>query len=168
MRSRTRSWYVQIDLTFIPTLKPVRRLPQDLLSICAVVSLALGFFQDFGTTRPDGDPPVDWVEGVAIIVAVLIVIGVGSINDWQKKKQFEALREERRTFHQSRPRWQKTTDSHTVCCRGRYRAPRAQRGYSLRWSVHLSSQCAMQRIECDRQVGRDQEAPVSGMYRTQE
>ena len=65
------------------------------MSICAVVSLALGFFQDFGTTRPDGDPPVDWVEGVAIIVAVLIVIGVGSINDWQKKKQFEALKEKR-------------------------------------------------------------------------
>ena len=39
--------------------------------------------------------PVDWVEGVAIIVAVLIVIGVGSINDWQKKKQFEALKEKR-------------------------------------------------------------------------
>jgi Ca2+-transporting ATPase len=68
-----------------------------LLSICAVVSLALGLFQDFGTTHPDGGPPVDWVEGVAIIVAVLIVVGVGSLNDWQKEKQFEALnkREER-------------------------------------------------------------------------
>jgi Ca2+-transporting ATPase len=65
------------------------------LSICAVVSLALGLFQDFGTTRPDGDPPVDWVEGVAIIVAVLIVVGVGSLNDWQKEKQFEGLNEKR-------------------------------------------------------------------------
>jgi len=54
--------------------------------------------QDFGQTHPEGEPPVDWVEGVAIIVAVLIVVGVGSINDWQKEKQFEALnakREER-------------------------------------------------------------------------
>ena len=50
------------------------------MSICAIISLALGLFQDFGTTCPDGDPPVDWVEGVAIIVAVLIVIGVGSLN----------------------------------------------------------------------------------------
>jgi Ca2+-transporting ATPase len=65
------------------------------LSICAVVSLALGLFQDFGTTRPEGDPPVDWVEGVTILVAVLIVVGVGSINDWQKEKQFEALNEKR-------------------------------------------------------------------------
>ena len=65
------------------------------MSICAVVSLALGLFQDFGTTRPDGNPPVDWVEGVAIIVAVLIVVGVGSLNDWQKEKQFEGLSEKR-------------------------------------------------------------------------
>ena len=65
------------------------------MSICAVVSLALGLFQDFGTTRPEGDPPVDWVEGVAIIVAVLIVVGVGSLNDWQKEKQFEGLNEKR-------------------------------------------------------------------------
>jgi len=59
------------------------------------VSLALDLFQDFGTTRPDGNPPVDWVEGVAIIVAVLIVVGVGSLNDWQKEKQFEGLSEKR-------------------------------------------------------------------------
>ena len=61
----------------IPTVNPDGRLPQVLLSICAVISLALGLFQDFGTTRPDGDPPVDWVEGVAIIVAVLIVVSIG-------------------------------------------------------------------------------------------
>ena len=74
------------------------RPSQVLLSICAVVSLALGLFQDFGQTRPAGEPPVDWVEGVAIIVAIVIVVGVGSINDYQKEKQFEALnakREER-------------------------------------------------------------------------
>jgi P-type Ca2+ transporter type 2C len=45
-----------------------------LLSIAAVVSLALGLFQDFGTPRTPGTAPVDWVEGVAIMVAVLIVV----------------------------------------------------------------------------------------------
>ena len=45
-----------------------------LLSIADIVSLALGFFQDFGTPRHEGEPPVDWVEGVAIIVAILIVV----------------------------------------------------------------------------------------------
>ncbi|KAF9811644.1 hypothetical protein IEO21_06493 [Rhodonia placenta] len=66
-----------------------------LLSIAAVVSLALGFFQDFGTPRPPGEPPVDWVEGVAIIVAILIVVLVGSINDWQKERQFQTLNEKK-------------------------------------------------------------------------
>ncbi|KAH9945065.1 calcium-translocating P-type ATPase [Epithele typhae] len=66
-----------------------------LLSIAAVVSLALGLFQDFGTPRPDGEPPVDWVEGVAIMVAILIVVMVGSINDWQKERQFQVLNEKK-------------------------------------------------------------------------
>ncbi|KAF8628028.1 hypothetical protein AX15_004145 [Amanita polypyramis BW_CC] len=62
-----------------------------LLSIAAVVSLALGLFQDFGTPRTPGEPPVDWVEGVAIIIAILIVVLVGSLNDWQKERQFQLL-----------------------------------------------------------------------------
>jgi P-type Ca2+ transporter type 2C len=45
--------------------------------------------------HPQGEPPVDWVEGVTILVAVLIVVCVGSINDWQKEKHFEALNEKR-------------------------------------------------------------------------
>ncbi|KAH9025687.1 hypothetical protein EDB83DRAFT_2678872 [Lactarius deliciosus] len=66
-----------------------------LLSIAAVVSLVLGLFQDFGTTRPDGDHPVDWVQGVAIIVAIFVVVAVGSLNDWQKERQFQVLNEKK-------------------------------------------------------------------------
>ncbi|KAG2157932.1 Ca-transporting ATPase [Suillus bovinus] len=66
-----------------------------LLSIAAVVSLALGLFQDFGTPLPAGQPPVDWVEGVAIMIAVLIVVVIGSINDWQKERQFKVLNEKK-------------------------------------------------------------------------
>lgn len=40
----------------------------------AAVSLALGFFQDFGPAHEPGEPQVDWVEGVAILVAVGIVV----------------------------------------------------------------------------------------------
>jgi P-type Ca2+ transporter type 2C len=40
------------------------------LTTAAVVSFALGFFQDFGTLRE----PVDWVEGVTIMVAILIAV----------------------------------------------------------------------------------------------
>ncbi|KAJ7732392.1 E1-E2 ATPase-domain-containing protein [Mycena olivaceomarginata] len=67
-----------------------------LLSIAAVISLALGLFQDFGTPRPAGEPPVDWVEGVAIMVAIFIVVVVGSVNDWQKERQFQTLKKEER------------------------------------------------------------------------
>ncbi|KAF5392317.1 hypothetical protein D9757_001407 [Collybiopsis confluens] len=67
-----------------------------LLSVAAVVSLALGLFQDFGAPRAaDAGPKVDWVEGVAIVVAILIVVIVGSLNDWQKEKQFKALNDKK-------------------------------------------------------------------------
>lgn len=63
--------------------------------------MALGLYQDFGTPREhvpcaDGSenclaPLVDWVEGVAILIAVIIVVVVGSVNDWQKERQFKVL-----------------------------------------------------------------------------
>ena len=34
---------------------------------------------------------MDWVGGVVIIAAILIVLAVGSLNDWQKEKQFKTL-----------------------------------------------------------------------------
>ena len=36
-----------------------------------------------------------WVEGVAIIAAILIVVAVSSLNDWQKDRQFQALNEKK-------------------------------------------------------------------------
>ncbi|KAJ3335189.1 hypothetical protein HDU93_006221, partial [Gonapodya sp. JEL0774] len=63
-----------------------------LLSVAAIVSLAVGLFQDFGPTAKDnGEPKTHWIEGVAIIIAVIIVVLTGSINDWQKEKQFRKL-----------------------------------------------------------------------------
>ena len=70
-------------------------------------------FQDFGTHRESDEPPVDWVEGVAIVVAIFIVVCgmfptapricsdglqqvlVGSLNDWQKERQFQTLNEKK-------------------------------------------------------------------------
>ncbi|KAI0532075.1 calcium-translocating P-type ATPase [Xylaria digitata] len=63
-----------------------------LLAIAAIVSLALGLYETFGVKHEPGSPPaVDWVEGVAIIVAILIVTLVGSLNDWQKERAFVKL-----------------------------------------------------------------------------
>lgn len=61
-----------------------------LLSIAAVVSLALGLYRTFGHDDEEG-ADVEWVEGVAIIVTVCIVVIVGALNDWQKELQFRKL-----------------------------------------------------------------------------
>lgn len=42
-----------------------------LLTIAAVVSLALGLYQTFGGEHEDNEPRVEWIEGVAIIVAIV-------------------------------------------------------------------------------------------------
>lgn len=42
-----------------------------LLTIAAVISLALGLYQTFGGEHKPGEPKVEWVEGVAIIVAIV-------------------------------------------------------------------------------------------------
>jgi Ca2+-transporting ATPase len=57
-----------------------------LLTIAAVVSLALGIYESVS-----GESGVDWVEGVAICVAIIIVVTVGAANDWQKERQFVKL-----------------------------------------------------------------------------
>ena len=60
-----------------------------LLSVAAVISLALGIYQSVRPTN--GEAPVEWVEGVAIMVAIIIVVVVGAANDWQKERQFVKL-----------------------------------------------------------------------------
>ncbi|EHK18207.1 calcium P-type ATPase [Trichoderma virens Gv29-8] len=62
-----------------------------LLSIAAAVSLAVGLYQTFGQKHDADEPKVEWVEGVAIIVAIAIVVIVGSLNDYQKERQFAKL-----------------------------------------------------------------------------
>ena len=62
-----------------------------LLSAAAVISLALGLYQTFGVKHEPGAAKVDWVEGVAIIVAIVIVVVVGAGNDYQKERQFIKL-----------------------------------------------------------------------------
>jgi Ca2+-transporting ATPase len=57
-----------------------------LLAIAAVVSLALGIYEALS-----GGSKVDWIEGVAICVAILIVTIVTAANDWQKERQFAKL-----------------------------------------------------------------------------
>lgn len=63
-----------------------------LLTVAAVISLALGLYETFGVEHdPSQGAPVDWIEGVAICAAIIIVVAVGSVNDWQKEKAFVRL-----------------------------------------------------------------------------
>jgi Ca2+-transporting ATPase len=62
-----------------------------LLTGAAVISLALGLYQTFGQKHKPGEPKVEWIEGVAIMVAIAIVVVVGAVNDWQKERQFVKL-----------------------------------------------------------------------------
>jgi Ca2+-transporting ATPase len=65
------------------------------LAIAAVVSLAVGLYDDIAEPEYDSNgnkiAGVKWVEGVAIIIAIVIVVTVGSVNDYQKEKQFRKL-----------------------------------------------------------------------------
>ncbi|KAL2788663.1 hypothetical protein BJX66DRAFT_252504 [Aspergillus keveii] len=63
-----------------------------LLTAAAAISLALGLYETFGVDHPPGSPmPLDWVEGCAICIAIVIVVLVGSLNDFQKERAFVRL-----------------------------------------------------------------------------
>jgi P-type Ca2+ transporter type 2C len=61
------------------------------LTAAAAVSLGVGFYQAFGTVSTPSNPPIEWVQGVAILVAIVIIVLVGSVNDWEKERQFAKL-----------------------------------------------------------------------------
>ena len=57
-----------------------------ILIVAAIVSIVLCCtFSD--------DPSKDWIDGVSIVVAVLVVVLVGSITDYQKETKFHELNE---------------------------------------------------------------------------
>ena len=57
-----------------------------ILIVAAIVSIVLG------CTLSD-DPSTDWIDGVSIIVAVIVVTLVGSITNWKKETKFHELNE---------------------------------------------------------------------------
>ena len=57
-----------------------------ILIVCAIVQIVLG------CTLSD-DPSKDWIDGVSIIIAILVVVLVGSITNYQKETKFHELNE---------------------------------------------------------------------------
>jgi len=70
-----------------------------ILIIAALLSLGLSFYspppsddeEDFHTAHDDSESEAGWIEGVAILVAVVVVVLVTSFNDWRKERQFRGL-----------------------------------------------------------------------------
>ncbi|MCJ1274328.1 plasma membrane calcium [Puttea exsequens] len=63
-----------------------------ILTIAATISFALGLYEALGQAHEPGEgASVDWVEGVAIAVAVVIVVLVTGLNDYRREKQFAVL-----------------------------------------------------------------------------
>ncbi|KAI8175507.1 Calcium-transporting ATPase 2 [Colletotrichum sp. SAR 10_65] len=67
-----------------------------LLTAAAIVSLAIGIYQTVGLPHAPDEPKVEWVEGVAIVVAIAIVVIVGSLNDYSKERQFAKLNQKKK------------------------------------------------------------------------
>ncbi|CAG8447293.1 13892_t:CDS:10 [Cetraspora pellucida] len=65
-----------------------------LLSIAALVSLALGISEDLSNHSED-EPRLGWIEGTAILVAVIVVVLTNAINNYQKERQFRKLNDKK-------------------------------------------------------------------------
>ncbi|KAJ9052459.1 plasma membrane calcium [Entomophthora muscae] len=75
-----------------------------MLSIAALVSLVIGIYQDLAGAKDHKAEVINgklvatkphWIEGLAILIAVVIVVLVGSVNDYRKEKQFQRLNAEK-------------------------------------------------------------------------
>jgi Ca2+-transporting ATPase len=80
---------------FVLVWERLKDVTMLVLSGCAMLSLALGIAFPEEFFDPDCECVVvdstGWVEGVAIIIAVLLVVMVGAFQDWDKERRFRAL-----------------------------------------------------------------------------
>lgn len=68
-----------------------------ILEIAALISLVLSLYtpkDDSGRLRPEAEETKSgWIEGVAILVSVIVVVFVTAFNDYSKEKQFRGLQD---------------------------------------------------------------------------
>lgn len=62
-----------------------------ILLVCAIVSIGLSFYKPPKEEGEEDEANLEWIEGVAILIAVLVVVLVTAINDWRKERQFRGL-----------------------------------------------------------------------------
>ncbi|KAI7872032.1 PMCA-type calcium-translocating P-type ATPase [Spinellus fusiger] len=62
-----------------------------MLTGAAFMSLFAGIYNDMSDKHPKDEPKIGWVDGVAILLAVIVVVITSAINDYEKEKQFRKL-----------------------------------------------------------------------------
>ncbi|CAB3406611.1 unnamed protein product [Caenorhabditis bovis] len=72
-----------------------------ILLVAALVSLGLSFYRpsEEHAGNDASEQEAGWIEGVAILVAVIVVVLVTALNDWTKEKQFRGLQSKIETEH---------------------------------------------------------------------
>ncbi|CAH0562668.1 unnamed protein product [Brassicogethes aeneus] len=64
-----------------------------ILEVAAIVSLGLSFYQPPQEDQPfdDDETSHGWIEGLAILISVIVVVFVTAFNDYTKERQFRGL-----------------------------------------------------------------------------
>lgn len=62
-----------------------------LLTISATISLVLGIYQSFNAD--EGNSNIEWVDGVTVVVAIIVIVLASAATDWQKNYKFKKLTE---------------------------------------------------------------------------
>lgn len=68
-----------------------------ILQVAAIISLALSFFKEPAEAEggqiahDEGEKKAEWIEGVAILISVVVVVVVTACNDYTKERQFRGL-----------------------------------------------------------------------------
>ncbi|KAI1715124.1 e1-E2 ATPase domain-containing protein [Ditylenchus destructor] len=71
-----------------------------ILLVSAIVSLALSFYSPPDESRgDDSEEHASWIEGVAILISVAVVVLVTALNDYTKERQFRGLQAQIETEH---------------------------------------------------------------------
>lgn len=73
------------------------------LMVAAFISLALSLYMKFvgdtSKTTNETEHEAGWIEGVAILMAVVVVVFVIAFNDWSKERQFRGLQNKIESEH---------------------------------------------------------------------
>ncbi|KAL8400829.1 hypothetical protein RB594_001014 [Gaeumannomyces avenae] len=60
-----------------------------LLTVSATISLALGIYETVSSS--DGEPKIQWVDGVTVVVAIVVIVFATATTDWRKNAKFAKL-----------------------------------------------------------------------------